>query len=267
MSTEQINVPEPDHVPRNPVNTRTFYLPLNIPTHKTQPQATQRTAKEDLDAEQQNHTMAPVLDFANHCHTNYGKACLATNIALIRSATASTTSKVKKSKVEEKKRAKAEASMSDSSSKYESGDAGSTVHPPLRDPSIVVKADAISVADASWTARSLHLVSPKPLEAEEAQDGKLVEGDRWIRQNEEVFFPYGGHDDETLFTEYGFVPLYPGEVGDAHADSMMSKGVELGGNPHTSVLVDHLVDRLWLKVDREDRRAKHELLDMQGYLG
>ena len=250
------------------MNTRTFYLPLNIPSHKAQPHANYRTKKEDLDAEQQNHTMAPVLDFANHCHTNYRKAGLATNIALVRSIVPAAKLKQKKAKDKpEKKRSKADANMSDSSSKHDVTDTETRSTAFLSDPSIVIKADAISVADASWSARSLHLVSPKSVGDDDTQVADIDSGDRWIRKDEEVFFPYGGHDDETLFTEYGFVPVYPGEVGDIGADSKMSKGVELGGNPHASVVVDELVDRLWIKVEKEARRAKHELLDMQGYLG
>jgi hypothetical protein len=250
------------------VNTRTFYLPLNITSHTSKPQANYRLKKEDLDAEQQNHTMAPVLDFANHCHTNYRKACLATNIALVRTTAPPAKTKTKRPKDKpEKKRSKADANMSDSSSRYDSSDAGTPPIIPLSDPLVKVKADAISVADAPWSARSLHLVSPKPKGDEESPSVEINNGERWIKKDEEVFFPYGGHDDETLFTEYGFVPFFPGEAGESDDDTKMGKGVELGGNPHAAVLVDQLMDRLWLKVDREVRRAKHELLDMQGYLG
>jgi hypothetical protein len=97
---------------------------LNIPSNKLQHKVNQ-AAKKDLDAEQQNHTMAPVLDFANHCHTNYRKACLATNIALVRASVPPTKLKPKKLKEKaEKKRSKADANMSDSSSRYESSDSG-----------------------------------------------------------------------------------------------------------------------------------------------
>lgn len=248
------------------VNTRTFYIPLNISSNKLHPKGNQ-AGKQDHNAEQQNHTMAPVLDFANHCHTNYRKACLATNIALVR-ASASSGSKLIPKKLKEKaekKRSKADANMSDSSSRNESSDSGVPFQ--VQDPSIVIKADAVSVADAPWTARSLYLVSPKGAEGEESQSLEVRAIDERISKNEEVFFPYGGHDDETLFVEYGFVPVFPGEETDDIDVTRMSKGVELGGNPHTAVTVDHLVDRLWLKIDKEERRAKLELLDMQGYLG
>jgi hypothetical protein len=247
------------------VNTRTFYIPLNIPSNKLHPKGN-HAGKQDPNAEQQNHTMAPVLDFANHCHTNYRKACLATNIALIRASAPLSKLKSKKLKEKaEKKRSKADANMSDSSSRNESSDSGVPFR--VHDPSIMIKTDAISVADAPWTARSLYLVSPKILEEEESQSVELRAIDRCISKDEEVFFPYGGHDDETLFVEYGFVPIFPGEETDDIGTTRMSKGVELGGNPHTAVTVDHLVDRLWMKVDKEERRAKLELLDMQGYLG
>jgi hypothetical protein len=110
-------------------------------------------------------------------------------------------------------------------------------------------------------------VSTKAVEAEERESAEIGSKDTLISKNEEVFFPYGGHDDETLFVEYGFVPIFPGEETDNIESTRLSKGVELGGNPHTAVAVDQLVDRLWLRIDKEERRAKLELLDMQGYFG
>jgi len=247
------------------VNTRTFYIPLNIPSNKLSPKGN-HAGKQDHNTEQQNHTMAPVLDFANHCHTNYRKACLATNIALVRAS--APLSKIKTKKLKEKvdkKRSKADANMSDSSSRNESS--GSGVPFQIHDPSIMIKADAISVADAPCTARSLYFVSPKRPDEEQSPSVELRAIEKWITKDEEVFFPYGGHDDETLFVEYGFVPIFPGEETDDTGTTRMSKGVELGGNPHTAVAIDHLVDQLWTRVDKEEQRAKLELLDMQGYLG
>lgn len=55
------------------VNTRTLYLDLGIPSAPLSNSAHQ--TQEALHGEENNHTMAPILDFANHCHSLNPHAC------------------------------------------------------------------------------------------------------------------------------------------------------------------------------------------------
>jgi hypothetical protein len=148
--------------------------------------------------------MAPVLDFANHCHTNYTKACTATNIAFVRN-TLLPGLKPKKTKglkeKAERKRSKNDANLSDAYSSFSTSDSAMSggLH---QGSSVTIKADAKSVIDAPWAARSLHLVSPKPVEQEDSTENDPDDTSErlWLKKGEEVFFPYGGHDDDVLFT-------------------------------------------------------------------
>lgn len=183
------------------------------------------------DVEQQNHAMAPLLDFANHCHTNYSRACMAGGIAY--------------------------SSQNGSGSRHGSG--GAKV---LDDPKAVLA--------AQWSQRSLRLLSPRRKEEDVDMDvdtdATQKDDGVHLKEGEEVFFPYGGHDDETLFAEYGFVPEHVDWSTELDA---YAKGVEPGGNPHATVNIDKYVKELWerVSVNDEERQGKRELLEIKGYLG
>lgn len=59
------------------VNTRTLYVNFGIPPVPTTARGSSpaHSAQEALHGEENNHTMAPILDFANHCHSLDPNAC------------------------------------------------------------------------------------------------------------------------------------------------------------------------------------------------
>lgn len=62
------------------VNTRTLYMDFQVPTNTKQTFGQSHLSEaqiiqEELHGEENNHTMAPILDFANHCHTTDERMC------------------------------------------------------------------------------------------------------------------------------------------------------------------------------------------------
>ncbi|KAJ9096587.1 hypothetical protein QFC19_007119 [Naganishia cerealis] len=90
-----------------------------------------------------------------------------------------------------------------------------------------------SHAPPGWRKRTFQVTAPK--------NARIKKGD-------EIVFAYGPHSDETLFAEYGFVPLE-------------------GENPWNEVHVDDLINTTWRKRESATMVAlKREVLDMNGYL-
>jgi hypothetical protein len=187
--------------------------------------------------------MAPILDFANHCHTNLLNACAATNIAFVPVPS----------------RPNKTGSASDRDGNSDAGLPFLPSHSPF-----AVQSGEASAARVPWQMRSLRIVSPGSLggiaasKSEGSENEEPRSEDKWIAKGDEILFPYGGHDDGVLFAEYGFVPRPLGHTTDTG---------ELEGNPHAAVIADDLMEELWSKVDNDVRRAKLDLLGMQGYLG
>lgn len=87
---------------------------------------------------------------------------------------------------------------------------------------------------SSWRKRTLQMRAP--------QTTGLKKGDQ-------VVFAYGPHSDETLFSEYGFVPL----------DEQ---------NPWNEIRMDGHISAAWRKVDDPTMVSlKSEVLAIKGYLG
>jgi hypothetical protein len=184
---------------------RSLYLELDIPslpkTAFVDPDAQGKRTRSDADSEQQNHTMGPLLDLANHNH-------LRLNI--------------------------------------EDGGNVPAVRPPLCDVLVVEETRGGNYTTvqpktsklknrgpSNWRKRTLQMRAPESA---------------GLRKGEEVVFAYGPHSDETLFSEYGFVP-----VDDP--------------NPWNDVHVDVLVNAAWSQ--REGQKIvdlKRQALDINGYL-
>ncbi|KAJ9102516.1 hypothetical protein QFC21_002916 [Naganishia friedmannii] len=90
-----------------------------------------------------------------------------------------------------------------------------------------------SDAPPGWRKRTFEVSAPK---------------NAGIKKGDEIVFAYGPHSDETLFAEYGFVPLE-------------------GENPWNEVVVDDLINAAWQKRETRTMVAlKSEVLEMNGYL-
>lgn len=90
-----------------------------------------------------------------------------------------------------------------------------------------------SDAPLGWRKRTFEVSAPK--------NAKIKKGD-------EIVFAYGPHSDETLFAEYGFVPLE-------------------GENPWKEVLLNDLINTEWREREGATTVAlKKEVLEMNGYL-
>lgn len=163
-----------------PVNTRTLYLDLDIPplpkTAPADPNSTGKRTRSDADSEQQNHTMGPLLDLANHTHlrldTQDDEGVPPKRVPIC------------DVHVVEETRGGYYATVQPKTSKLKN-----------RGPS-------------NWRKRTLQLRAP--------ESAGLKKGD-------EVVFAYGPHSDETLFSEYGFVPVDdPNPWNDVHVDSQVN---------------------------------------------
>ncbi|KAJ9121714.1 hypothetical protein QFC22_002334 [Naganishia vaughanmartiniae] len=184
------------------VNTRTLYLQLDMPpipnTAYADRSATGARATTESDSEQQNHSMAPMLDLANHSHLHM-----------------------------ENGSTEAEQSAGASRSKL------CAVHLIEESATTSSKSRTNSDAPLGWRKRTFEVCAPK--------NAKVKKGD-------EIVFAYGPHSDETLFAEYGFVPLE-------------------GENPWNEVLLDDLIGLAWRKRESSTMVAlKNEVLEMNGYL-
>lgn len=128
---------------------------------------------------------------------------------------------------------------------------------------VSIKTDAKSVADVKWDRRSLRLFVQEP--SADESDSQSADLDFTVQPGEEVFFSYGGHDNETLFTEYGFVPFDPNDqvaTNDETAANSL-KGQEPTGNPHASVPIDTLVTRLLSSASTQTSTDCFDLSDLK----
>lgn len=186
------------------VNTRTLYLDLDIPplpkTAHVDPNSTGKRTRSDADSEQQNHTMGPLLDLANHTHLRHSldDEGVPTKRVPICDVHA----------VEETR-----------------GGHYTTVQPRT--------SKLKNRGPSNWRKRTLQLRAP--------ESAGLKKGD-------EVVFAYGPHSDETLFSEYGFVP-----VDDP--------------NPWNDVHVDVQVNAAWSQSENlKIVDLKRQVLEINGYL-
>ncbi|KAI5451410.1 hypothetical protein NCC49_001716 [Naganishia albida] len=186
------------------VNTRTLYLDLDIPPlPKTAPAASSipgKRERSDADSEQQNHTMGPLIDLANHNHFRL-HVSEEENVPAPRPPLCDVL-------VVEETRGGNYTTVQRNNSKLKN-----------RGPS-------------NWRKRTLQLRAPESA---------------GLRKGDEVVFAYGPHSDETLFSEYGFVP-----VDDP--------------NPWNDVHVDVQVNVAWSQ--REGRKIvdlKNQALELNGY--
>jgi hypothetical protein len=151
------------------------------------------------DSEQQNHSMAPLLDLANHSHLHMENGFT---------------------------QAEQRAGVS-------RGARLCAVH--LVDESAAISSKSSNKSDAplGWRKRTFEVCAPK---------------NAIIKKGDEIVFAYGPHSDETLFAEYGFVPLG-------------------GENPWNEVVLDDLINTAWQKRESPAMVAlKSEVLEMNGYL-
>lgn len=69
-----------------------------------------------------------------------------------------------------------------------------------------------------------------------------------LKKGEQIVFAYGPHSDQTLFSEYGFVPSE-------------------GQNPWNEIRMDDYINATWRKIDDLSIISlKSEVLAMNGYL-
>lgn len=171
--------------------------PLTKPTY-AEPGDNGKRARSETDSEQQNHTMGPLLDLANHTHLRMDNADPT-------SADATPVPLCSVRLVEES--------------------AGGSRNPKATKPG--------RDGPSSWRKRTLQMCAPKT---------------SGLRKGEQVVFAYGAHSDETLFSEYGFVP----------SDER---------NPWNEIRMDDYINAAWRKVeDPSIVSLKSEVLAINGYL-
>lgn len=124
--------------------------------------------------------MAPLLDFANHCHSDYKRRCRAANVALIRKITMGS-KKVSKPKTKSRSRSRSHSQDAESPSLGVDG-----VDPNDHE-NVSIKTDAKSVADVKWDRRSLRLFVQEP--SADESDSQSADLDFTVQPGEEVFSP------------------------------------------------------------------------------
>ena len=163
-----------------------------------EPDDTGKRTRSESDSEQQNHTMGPLLDLANHTHLriDHSESMSADTIPVHLCSV---------HLVEEP-----------------SGGSLKNGAPQTR-----------RAGPSSWRKRTLQMRAPKST---------------GLKKGDQAVFAYGPHSDQTLFSEYGFVP----------SD---------GQNPWNEIRLDDHINAAWREFDDPSVVSlKSEVLAINGYL-